>query len=555
MIRITQIKLPVDHTKEDLLAAVYKHLKIKNYKLEKDQLSVQIVKKSIDARKGEVKYSYAVDVTLRFSDSSNKRHPEKIEEKLVRSLHNPMITLSRQVVYPWQRKGNTVLHYRPVVTGAGPAGLFCAYLLAKNGYAPIVLERGECVENRTKTIQRFWQGERLDPECNVQFGEGGAGTFSDGKLNTMVKDQTGRNTFVLNTFVKFGADESILYTNKPHIGTDVLSQVVRNMRQECILLGATFLFDTKLTDLKEERNGLIRIQITGTKEPFPEKEILTEVLVLAIGHSARDTFQMLYQRQILFEPKAFAVGVRIEHPRSMIDRSQYGDAAERLPAADYKLTAQTTQGRGVYSFCMCPGGYVVNSSSEPGMLCVNGMSYHDRRGDNSNSAIVVTVTPEDFGGSSPLAGMEFQRRLEQAAFETGAGRIPVQLYGDFKENRMTASLGEILPQTKGNYTFGNLKSIFPQELSDALVEGIESFGHRIKNFNRYDAVLSGVESRTSSPVKIPRNESFCCNIPGIYPCGEGAGYAGGITSAAMDGIRVFEAIADKYAPLTETPVL
>ena len=379
------------------------------------------------------------------------------------------------------------------------------------------------------------------PDSNVQFGEGGAGTFSDGKLNTLVKDPAMRNKKVLELFVEFGADPSILYKNKPHIGTDVLSRIVKNMREEIIGLGGEVRFESCVTDLLLEKGQLKGVEINGGET------LQTQILILAIGHSARDTFSMLANRQIPMEQKSFAVGVRIQHPQEQINQAQYGDAATLLGPADYKLTHQCLNGRGVYSFCMCPGGYVVNASSEEGRLAVNGMSYHDRGGKNANSALIVTVTPQDYPGDGPLAGVEFQRRLEEKAFQWGKGRIPVQLYGDFKEGRKTQKWGQVEPAFCGETEMADLNQILPDFICRSLTEGVEAFEKKIKGFSRPDAILAGVESRTSSPVRIPRNKDMESQIKGIYPCGEGAGYAGGITSAAMDGLKAAETIARRYA--------
>lgn len=429
-----------------------------------------------------------------------------------------------------------------MVVGTGPAGLFAAWLLAKHGYQPLVIERGYEVNKRIQAVEHFWKTNELDPVSNVQFGEGGAGTFSDGKLNTMVKDMANRYRLVMETFVHHGAPSEILYLNKPHIGTDKLRTVVGSMRKEIIRLGGEVRFGTQLTDLQIEEGQLRAIELNH-RELMPCK-----LLIPAIGHSARDTFEMFLKRGLELSPKPFAIGVRIEHKQSMISKAQYGKDYIHLPAADYKLTHQTTKGRGVYSFCMCPGGFVVNASSEKGYLAVNGMSNYGRDEENANSAIVVTVQPEDFGANHPLSGMEFQRKWEKAAYEAGKGLIPVQLFGDLLSGRDSVTIGGIRPNLKGDYRLSNLTGCLPEEVLEALKEGILAFDRKIKGFADEEAVLSGVESRTSSPVRIHRNEAFESNIKGIYPCGEGAGYAGGITSAAIDGIKVFEAIASKYRP-------
>ena len=535
MIKISQIKLNLNHSEQDLRECIIKNLKLKpvngNY-----YFDYKILKRSIDARKDDIKYIYSIGVTI------------KNEKNIVKKLYNKNIMLTSVEKYSFHPTGSIKLSYRPIIVGSGPAGLFCTYMLAKNGYQPLVIERGESVEDRIKTVAHMFKTGELNTESNVQFGEGGAGTFSDGKLNTMVKDKHHRNDLVLDTFVQFGADEKITYESKPHIGTDVLSVIVKNMREEIISMGGEYRFSTKLEDIKIE-NGIIKaIEVTNKKG---EKEnISTDLCVLALGHSARDTFQMLYYKKLLMEAKAFSVGVRVEHNQDMINESQYGKNKDLLSAAPYKLARKLSNARGVYSFCMCPGGYVVNASSEEGRIAVNGMSLSKRDGINANSAIVVSVTPNDFDDPSALGGIEFQRKLEEAAYREGQGKIPVQTYFDFKNNTTTTQIGNVIPQTKGDIEFANLRNIFPDYICQSLIEGIDSFGKQIKGYDNPDTILSGVESRTSSPLRIVRNEAFESNYAGIYPCGEGAGYAGGITSAAMDGIKIYEAITSKYCPLT-----
>lgn len=429
-----------------------------------------------------------------------------------------------------------------VIAGFGPAGLFAAYELALSGYKPLVIERGLDVDSRKKSVEHFWKTGELDTESNVSFGEGGAGTFSDGKLNTMVKDKFGYNRRVLETFVKFGAPAEILYLQKPHIGTDKLADVVKNMRLEIERLGGEVRFGVRLDSLNIKNTGngdSKKLESINVTDRFLGKAEVIECdrLILAIGHSARDTFLSLNESGVMMQPKSFAIGVRVEHSQEMIGRNQYGELYKALPTADYKLTHQTKDGRGVYSFCMCPGGYVVNASSEKGMLAVNGMSDYLRDGINANSAIVVTVGAEDFDGTDALAGMRFQRKWEKKAFDTAGGKIPVQLFGDFKKNVVSKEFGNVRPQTKGETAFANVREILPGEVADSIEEGITAFEKKINGYSRDDTLLLGIESRTSSPVKIVRDDTMQSNIKGLYPCGEGAGYAGGITSAAMDGIK------------------
>lgn len=533
MIQLSQIKLNIEHTKEDLRLKIIKTLKVNP----KDILQYKITKKSIEARKKkEISYVYNVEVEL------------KGEETLKNKLStNPLVTFGRKPAYDFIPTGSDNLKHPPIIVGCGPAGLFCGLMLARSGYRPIIIERGENVEDRLKTVENFWNSNKLDIHSNVQFGEGGAGTFSDGKLNTMVKDPTGRNRKVLEVMVEMGAPEEILYLNKPHIGTDRLRDVVKAMREEIIKLGGEVRFLTCLTDILIEEEKVKGIEIN-------HKDILPcEALILAIGHSARDTFELLNNKKMKLTPKSFAIGVRIEHPQILISKNQYGDAYTKLPAADYKLTYNASTGRSIYSFCMCPGGFVVNSSSEEGGIAVNGMSNHGRDEANANSALIVTVTPKDFPvmekHREALAGVEFQRIWEKKAYEVGKGFIPVQLFKDLCNNRDSDKIGHIKPNLKGNYTLANLSNCLPVYIVETLIEGIKAFDKFIPGFADGDAPLSGVETRTSSPIRIERDEKFNSNIDGIYPCGEGAGYAGGITSAAMDGIKVYEAIGSLYQPI------
>lgn len=525
MIRISQMKLPISHTEEDLKQKIVKVLRLAGQPFQYEK-----VRQSLDARHKDDKiFVYTIDVKI---DGENR---------IVKKAGNPNVTLIKKTVYAFPESGGELLLHRPVIVGSGPAGIFCAWYLAKAGYEPIVLERGEEADKRSESVRKFWENGILKPDSNVQFGEGGAGTFSDGKLNTLVKDPVGRNHEVLKRFVRAGAPEEILYQQKPHLGTDVLITIVQNLRREIEEMGGTFRFNTKMTDLLYEKGVLTGVEINGCEK------IPAEVCVLAIGHSARDTFQMLYERQIPMEPKPFAVGVRIEHPQKMINLDLYGEEENScLGAGAYKITHTAGNGRGVYSFCMCPGGYVVNASTEKGQLAINGMSYQARDGENANTAMIVTVTPEDYPSGSPLAGIEFQRKLERSAYEAGCGKIPVQIFEDYRKNQKSEKLGEVRPQMKGGYTLSNVRAILPKEIGDAIEEGICAAGKKLPGYDRPDAVISGIESRTSSPVRILRDSGLESGIRGVYPCGEGAGYAGGITSAAMDGIRAAEAIAKRF---------
>lgn len=532
MIRIQQLKLPLIHNEQMIEEKICATLGIPMG----TDFKYEIIRRSVDARKKpQLFYVYTVDVTM------------SGEAKLVKKLHKPNIQLVQKSRYHFPKSGELAMKHRPVVVGAGPAGLFCAYELALHGYRPVILERGRRVEQRTADVVRFWEEGILDPSSNVQFGEGGAGTFSDGKLNTLVKDPIGRGRHVLEVFCKCGAPSEILYDHKPHIGTDILTAVIRNLREEILRLGGKFMFETCMTELVCENGALTGLIV---RDPHGERQIDTDIAILAPGHSARDTFEMLVQNALLMEPKPFAVGFRVEHPQRMINESQYGAEPdmEHLPVAPYKVTANFPGQRGVYSFCMCPGGYVVNASSETKHLAVNGMSYYRRDSENANSAIIVAVTPADFPGTDALSGVRFQRALERHAYELCDGRIPQQLYGDFKERRISDGYGDFTSCVKGAADFGALHELLTDDMNRCFVAGMEQFGKKLRGFDRADAILSGVESRTSSPLRIVRNEQLESSIRGLYPCGEGAGYAGGITSAAMDGIRVAEAVAGRYHP-------
>lgn len=562
MIRINQLKLPVEHKPEELKKKAAKALRISPEQVEK----LEIRRRSLDGRKKpELFYSYTVDIkTAR-------------EEQVLHRAKNSQAAICREKPYVFPKPGEEMLFSPPIIVGAGPAGLFAGLMLARAGYCPVILERGEDVDSRRKRVDEFWKTGKLDIRSNVQFGEGGAGTFSDGKLNTLVKDPLMRNRLVLEVFCEFGADSSILYDSKPHIGTDVLSGIVKAMRQEIVRLGGHVRFGCQVTELVTEGGQIRGVRVrqqegrpddnmAGNENQEREEFLSAQAVILAIGHSARDTFSMLEQKKIPMDAKSFAVGLRIQHPQSLINLSQYGRMdGGSLGAASYKLTRQTSTGRGVYSFCMCPGGYVVDASSEKGYLAVNGMSYQARDSRNANSAMIVTVSPQDYVtygmdylqrmgedalaatlDQNPLAGMYFQRYLEQKAYQMHEGKIPVQTYGDFHDKKETKAFGDVEPCIRGRYAMSNLREIFPNFLAESLDLGIAACGRKIHGFDRPDAVLSGVESRTSSPVRIPRNEQMEGNIEGFYPCGEGAGYAGGITSAAMDGLRVAEAVCKKY---------
>lgn len=560
MIRILQCKCRIDDTRE-LRQLAADTLRVPASRI----LDVHIRKRSIDARKKqEILYVYCLDVEV------------SGEKKILASGGRKGVVLAPPLSYSFPVCGTEPLPLRPVIIGAGPAGLTAAWELACHGYRPLLLERGWDVETRRRDVEAFWRDGILNPDSNVQFGEGGAGTFSDGKLNTMVKDPSGRIRHVLKLFADCGADPAILYDSRPHVGTDVLRTVVRSLRERILEAGGEISFGSRVSDF-DIRDGRLRAVLWEKDGIVRRTE--TSVCILAVGHSARDTFETLLARGVPMTAKPFAVGFRMEHPQAMIQESQYGTAGGELPPASYKVTAQTSGGRGVYSFCMCPGGMVVNASSEAGLLAVNGMSNHARDGRNANSAIIVTIQPEDFvrwndgyrvaakektETEAPvinpvrklppvLAGMELQRHLERRAFLAAGGKIPVQLFGDYRAGRPSTGLGQVSPDMRGGYRLGQVRGILPPVLEAAIEEGICGFASHIQGFDREDALLSGVESRTSSPVRMIRDERMESEVRGLFPCGEGAGYAGGITSAAVDGLKLAEAIVSRYArPSGET---
>lgn len=495
---------------------------------ETDFLKFQLTKKSLDARK---KPDLVYLITAVFC------LPE--EERVLRANRaNRNLSVAKEPPSLWNGIAEVEKKDKIIVIGAGPAGLFCAYYLSLCGLKPVILEQGACMEERVRDVNRFWEEDVLVPFSNISFGEGGAGTFSDGKLNTGVKDKTGRKQFVLESFVRFGAPEHILYDSKPHIGTDVLQNVIVSMREEMIEKGCTFHFHTKMTRLLMTGNCVTGIGYRNERTG-EEGERRCDRLVLAIGHSSRDTFSLLQEKKVFLSAKPFAVGVRVQHRQEDIDWAQYGFTDSKLPASSYKCTGKTRDGRGVYTFCMCPGGYVVNASSEKNGLVVNGMSNAARDSGNANSAVVVTVEPEDFGGGDALAGVRFQRKWEQQAYEISKGKIPVQRYEDFCLGKETVRGGEVQPCIKGKWEYGNLQKALPIFIRNGIIDGMKQFSHKIKGFDKKDTLLIGIETRTSSPVRIDRGEDFASISTGaLYPCGEGAGYAGGIMSAAMDGLRV-----------------
>lgn len=514
--------LPLETDFQNIKPIISKELKtdIENIK------DVKLYRKSVDARhKNNIKFCCSFIVTL-----------YKNEENILKKFKNTQVFKEKK--YEWKKADKKPLN-RPVIIGFGPCGMFAALTLAKAGLCPLILERGSRVEERTKQVEAFLNGQSLNPNSNVQFGEGGAGTFSDGKLNTGIKNP--RCKTVLETFHTFGAPQKILTDSKPHIGTDILVSVVKNIREEIIKLGGEILFDTKCDKITIENQKVKSVTANGISYPCDE-------IIIATGHSARDTFKVLFENGVLMEQKPFAMGVRIEHLQEDINKALYGDFwdSEYLGAADYKLWTHLENGRGVYTFCMCPGGEVINASSEENALAVNGMSMSRRDGKNANSALLVNVNPEDFGSDDIFAGCELQKKIEETAYNIGKGDVPITTVGHFcfGENM---KIGRVKPTVKPKYTFADFEKIFPEFITDSLKQGIKIFGTKIRGFDSHDAILTAPETRSSSPIRMVRNENMqSVTIENLYPCGEGAGYAGGIVSAAVDGILAAEKIIEKY---------
>ena len=530
MIRITELRLAVDHAPSELEDAILKRLAISA----KDLVSFIVFKRSYDARKNTaLSFIYTIDLSVKDEEGVLKRYA-----------HDEHVRVSPDTTYHFVAKAPAVLAQRPVVIGFGPCGIFAALLLAQMGFKPIVLERGKQVRERTQDTWGLWRKKILNPESNVQFGEGGAGTFSDGKLYSQIKDPKFYGRKVIEEFVKAGAPEEILYVAKPHIGTFRLVGMVEKIRQEIIDLGGEVRFQQKVTGFEIADGGIKAVKLEGGER------IEANHVVLALGHSARDTFKTLHENGVYMEAKPFSVGFRIEHPQSLIDKARLGPHAGHplIGAADYKLVHHAKNGRAVYSFCMCPGGTVVAATSEENRVVTNGMSQYSRNERNANAGIVVNVDPKDYGATpeNPLAGIDFQRALESKAFELGGKtyEAPGQLVGDFLAGRPSTELGSVIPSYKPGVHLTDLASALPDYAIEAMREALPAFDKKIKGFSMKDAVLTGVETRTSSPLRITRGANYqSLNVKGLYPAGEGAGYAGGILSAGVDGIKVAEALA------------
>lgn len=516
MLRINNIKIFEDISDEKVLEIALKKNKIHPI----DLLDWHISKKSIDARKKDnVHYNYSIDISV----SNENKYPNLSK---VKDFKSPSI------------KVNNSFSKRPIIIGAGPSGLFAAITLIQNGIKPIIIEQGQAVEERKQTVDEFLSTGKLNTSSNVQFGEGGAGTFSDGKLTTGINSPFCKT--VLETFVKFGAPKQILYLAKPHIGTDNLINIIKNIREYIISNGGTFYFNTKVIDFNIKSQKIYSVCCKSVNNSSKITEIETDSVILAIGHSSRDTFEKLYEKGFILEGKNFSVGVRIEHLQEQINHSQYGTITKlNLPPAEYKLAYHSPSGRSCYTFCMCPGGVVMASSSEKNTIVTNGMSKFLRDGKNANSAVLVNVTPDDFQTSSPLAGIYFQKDLEEKAFVLGGSNYyaPIQRVEDFVKNQKSTFIGTVKPSYLPGVTFSNLNTILPSFVSNTLKESLLYFDKKLKGFANPDSILTGLETRSSSPVRIVRNEQLLSNINGVYPCGEGAGYAGGIMSAAVDGIK------------------
>ncbi|WKY45696.1 hypothetical protein Q5O14_06265 [Eubacteriaceae bacterium ES2] len=531
MLRIGNIKLTIleVENKEKERKALAKKLQ----KLVKNQniIDFRIFKKSVDARKKEMIYFV---YTLDFQVSDEKQVLTK----------NKAITVSPESKEFSVKRGTKQLKQRPIIVGTGPSGLFAGLILAENGYQPILLEKGDDVDERASKISHFWESGKLDEKSNVQFGEGGAGTFSDGKLTTQINDRRCRT--VLKKFIASGAPEEILYLNKPHIGTDLLREIVKNIRQQIIKNGGQVRFKSEMTDLIIENKNIKALVVNQTEM------IESQVICLGIGHSSRESYHRLFDLGLSMEAKAFSIGVRIEHPQAIIDASQYGNWAGHpaLGAADYKLAFHRKDGRSAYTFCMCPGGKVVASASERDGLVTNGMSEHARDGANANAALLVGVNPQDYGSKHPLSGLEFQKAWEHAAFVTGGSRYlaPAQLVGDFLNDQPSRSLGTVQPTYQPGIVLGDLRKCLPVYVVDTMKAAILEFNKKIKGFSMADAILTGVETRSSAPLRILRDENYESNVKGLFPMGEGAGYAGGIMSSAVDGIKIAEEIMARFAP-------